>query len=289
MGIPILDTILMQRVAGQCGWVPRLSLFIPVMASMFFIPVVQWFALATMFLCMFRLVIRNAALSRQVFKAAEISGRTYRYFNESVLGSAEARAAVAEALTKQMTIGLDAAGRSPALRFVPLSPAAREAAALACAMVYYCGDCDEEPRRDLSSITLRLKNADAHHPARRALYDRMLSEVLGLEVHIFSRAGERTSINEAISPSMQTTEAVTEASEHRGAAAEPEPSTVLQLDIGLWLEIERNERGLALRSCTSEHCSETVVYASAQELLDTWGSLLDQNQQDVVIDLSRNS
>lgn len=279
MGIPILDTILMQRVAGQCIWIPRASLFLALLAGAFLIPVVQWLAIGVLFLCLARVVMRNVALSRQVAVAAELCGKTYRYFNEKALGTNAARKRVAEALEKDVAISLDAIGNAPALRFEPASTQAREAMALACAVVYYYGDCAEEPVRDATGITLKVQPL-AHDPERRALYDRMLEDVLGTPLDIFSSAKACASVDEVL---RETTPVPVAAVGHEEAI----PNAILKLDHDLWLEIERAERGIALRSCSPEGASQQVIYGSARELLQTWGAQLDPQQRELVLRVAR--
>lgn len=278
MGIPILDTILMQRVAGQCIWIPRASLFLALLVSVFFIPVMQWLAIAVIFLCLARVVIRNIALSRQVAMAAELCGKTYRYFNEKALGSAAARGGVAETLRKEVTVSLDAVGSTPALRFVPQSAQAREAIALACAVVYNYGDCAEEPVRDANGLTLKVQPI-AHEPERRALYDRMLEEVLGTQLNIFAKAEACASVDEVLrvapAPAMDV------------EREEAVPSAILKLDHALWLEIERVERGIELRTCSPTQRGQAITYANARELLQTWGDHLNERQRELVVRVAR--
>ena len=265
MGIPILDTLLMQRIAGQCLWIPRVSIFLAMLAAVFFMPVLQWFAIGVSFLCLARVLIRNIPLSRQVAIAAALSGKTFRYFNEKLLGTEQARKAMAEALKRDVRIALDRLGGTPVLRFTLCSAGAREAMALGCAVVYFYGDCVAEPLRDATGMTLKLKTGfpDA---VRCAMYDRMLSELLESEVRVFA-AAERV-----VRPTVVRSRAATERAE----------ATVLYIGPDLRLELERTEEGIAVRSCSATARGERLVYANAGELLRTWGALLDERQQAVV-------
>src|SRR5690606_3213714 len=267
----------MQRVAGQCIWIPRASLFLALLVGVFFIPVMQWAAIVVIFLCLARVLMRNIALSRQVAIAAELCGKTYRYFNEKALGSAAARKGVAETLRKNVTVSLDAAGNAPALRFVPGSAQGREAIALACAVVYYFGDCAEEPVRDAEGLTLKVQPA-AHTAERRALYDRMLEEVLGTPLAFFAQAQACASVAEVLH---------TMAPAADGDREEAISSAVLKLDHDLWLEIERVERGIELRTCSPTQRGQAITYADARELLQTWGGHLNEQQRELVVRVAR--